>query len=384
MKRTKSYYWPLWVVLAILLGFYGPAWAGDSKISALTELAVGGIADADMFLLVDADASLGKKYLWSSIKGDMKTYLDTLYQPLDSTLTDIADGTITENLVNTANPWAVNEGGTGAGTAAAARVNLLPAMSGKDLYLVRVASGAADIEYTNTLTVSVVNLPTSDADPSTTAGQIKHDSTDTDASAGGIIEWWDGTNTRRVLDGAASAAANYAIIVKTEFIPVAWMTDGAAAPGTLTTYETLKYRDFDDAATKDAQFIWIAPPYLIGTTVKVRAIAIVTNATAPANNEGVSWGISAACSAASASVDPARGTKVQSEDADLDDDCNAQYDVCYFPFVEVTPTALAASLLCAFTVERTHDDTDDDYTQDIGLIGVEIKYKARFNMIDTW
>lgn len=31
------------------------------------------------------------------------------YQPLESTLTDIATGTITENLVNTANPWADNE-----------------------------------------------------------------------------------------------------------------------------------------------------------------------------------------------------------------------------------------------------------------------------------
>ena len=31
------------------------------------------------------------------------------YQPLDATLTDIADGTIAENLVNTANPWADNE-----------------------------------------------------------------------------------------------------------------------------------------------------------------------------------------------------------------------------------------------------------------------------------
>jgi hypothetical protein len=31
------------------------------------------------------------------------------FQPLDATLTDIADGTIDENLVNTANPWADNE-----------------------------------------------------------------------------------------------------------------------------------------------------------------------------------------------------------------------------------------------------------------------------------
>ncbi|MBE9483496.1 MAG: right-handed parallel beta-helix repeat-containing protein, partial [Bacteroidetes bacterium] len=31
------------------------------------------------------------------------------YQPLEATLTDIADGTIAENLVNTAHPWAANE-----------------------------------------------------------------------------------------------------------------------------------------------------------------------------------------------------------------------------------------------------------------------------------
>ena len=34
---------------------------------------------------------------------------DANYQPLEATLTDIADGTIAENLVNTANPWADNE-----------------------------------------------------------------------------------------------------------------------------------------------------------------------------------------------------------------------------------------------------------------------------------
>ena len=51
--------------------------------------------------------------------------LDTVnagVQPLEATLTDIADGAIVEaltftgNMVNTANPWAVNEGGTGAAT----------------------------------------------------------------------------------------------------------------------------------------------------------------------------------------------------------------------------------------------------------------------------
>lgn len=44
------------------------------------------------------------------------TESDAAYQPLEATLTDIADGTINENLDNTTNPWAVNEGGTGAAT----------------------------------------------------------------------------------------------------------------------------------------------------------------------------------------------------------------------------------------------------------------------------
>jgi len=250
-----------------------------------------------------------------------------------------------------------------------------------------LAKGASDgvLAKATTLEVATVNLPSSDADPGTTAGQIKHDSTDTDASAGGIVEWWDGTNTRRMIDGSASAAVNYTVIVKTEFIPIAWMTDGAAAPAAIATYETLKYRDFDDAATKDAQFIWVTPLDLIGTTIKVRAIAMVSNATAPADEEGVSWGISAGSVAASASVDVARGAVAVSEDTDLDNDCNAQYDACYFPYAEVTPAVtVTPGNLMAFTVNRIHDDADDTYAQDIGLIGVEIKYKARINLVDTW
>lgn len=37
------------------------------------------------------------------------TDIGSVFQPLEATLTDIADGTIAENLVNTANPWADNE-----------------------------------------------------------------------------------------------------------------------------------------------------------------------------------------------------------------------------------------------------------------------------------
>lgn len=42
-------------------------------------------------------------------EGACVTIDSSIYQAADSTLTDIADGTITENLVNTTNPWADNE-----------------------------------------------------------------------------------------------------------------------------------------------------------------------------------------------------------------------------------------------------------------------------------
>ena len=71
------------------------------------------ISEEEMNSLAEFDEQIG-------ITGtaDNTTYLrgdgtwDTLndkYQPLESTLTDIADGTIEENLVNTTNPWADDE-----------------------------------------------------------------------------------------------------------------------------------------------------------------------------------------------------------------------------------------------------------------------------------
>ena len=52
----------------------------------------------------------------ASDSDSLGTHPASYYQVSDATLTDIADGTIAENLVNIANPWTVNEGGTGAST----------------------------------------------------------------------------------------------------------------------------------------------------------------------------------------------------------------------------------------------------------------------------
>ena len=96
--------------------------AYQAKDSDLTDLAdgeltaskVGGVKDADYGEVVVSSGAwalendaLDDQYYDS--EADLTGLLDNNYQPLEATLTDIADGTIAENLVNTANPWADNE-----------------------------------------------------------------------------------------------------------------------------------------------------------------------------------------------------------------------------------------------------------------------------------
>jgi len=79
-----------------VLKWNGSIWAAAADISG-----AGGSDYADS---VSHD---GRKVIGDSLITDDEG--DARFQPLESTLTDIADGTIVENLVNTANPWADNE-----------------------------------------------------------------------------------------------------------------------------------------------------------------------------------------------------------------------------------------------------------------------------------
>lgn len=96
-----------------------PALTGDVTTTAGSVATAIGADKITEAMLKAVNAAVDEDILtYESTTGDFEwhTPAELSLQPLEATLTDIADGTIDENLVNTANPWAVNEGGTGAAT----------------------------------------------------------------------------------------------------------------------------------------------------------------------------------------------------------------------------------------------------------------------------
>lgn len=87
------------------MGYSSTAWRVfyNGAGGAFTELALG--VDGTFLESNGAAAAPAFRALLAADIPD----LSATYQPLDGTLTDIADGTIAENLVNTANPWADDE-----------------------------------------------------------------------------------------------------------------------------------------------------------------------------------------------------------------------------------------------------------------------------------
>lgn len=96
-----------------------PALTGDVTTTAGSVTTAIGADKVTEAMLKAVNAAVDEDiFTYEATTGDFEwhTLSELGIQPLEATLTDIADGTIDENLVNTANPWAVNEGGTGAAT----------------------------------------------------------------------------------------------------------------------------------------------------------------------------------------------------------------------------------------------------------------------------
>lgn len=403
------------IVLSVLLAV-PYAYAADVAISAQTELA-SAPAEADILPIYDADPGAGKRI----------TVLN-LMKALEAALTGFA---IHADNLPAAYATAANWGGSaaappaiGSGTPAAGTFTTLSAgaagfavdadgdVTAKSLSVTRVAGSASSSEYyevpangngkivvkapdsinaddtvtvtwpsaTGTLAIvsgalgtpsfTAVNLPSANADPGTTAGQISHDSTDTGSNSGGTAKWYDGAQVRSLVD----TGTNYTIVTKTEYLPIRYAEDGTTGPAAAAEISTTTAigRGFDKDADEDVVFWWVAPNDYVGG-IKYRVIyALAADATA---DDTAVFSLAGCAAANSAALGCTPGTAVTlADELGTDDD---QFQVMISDYsTEVTVTNIAAGSLNRLVFFR--DVSEDDYTEgDLLVIGIEIKYKAK-------
>jgi len=165
------------------------------------------------------------------------------------------------------------------------------------------------------------------------------------------------------------------------FIPIGWARDGAAPPaGTEDVTSgtgSVQVRKFDDATVEDVIIPWQIPEDIVAADgITFQVIGIITEATAPAATEGVSFKLSGYSITTGDALNGAFGTEVESANTDLNAaGCTAQYDVFYtVESTAVTVTGLTAGEIAILHFERDTADADDDYAQDVGIIGIIIRY----------
>jgi len=364
------------------------------------------------------------------------TALSALYQPLDSTLTGLAGIAITVDGNNVTFPGAIittAENGSRKLAVLANTVGVDATSDAFELYpdsddlwklnqhgteytfvLNGLASGgllfgdstpdaAGEIAYDGELkyydavgskTVATVggalgtpsftalNMPSSNADPATTAGQIRHDSTDSNAASDGSIKVFTGNHVNTLVSATAVADDSYTIITKTEYIPIAYAENGAAAPAAASVWadtRKAKIRVFAADADDDVEIHWMVPDDYVGG-IKFRVVGFVDNATAPADTETVIFNL-AGCSVGNS--DDGGCTLGTGVDSTFTADATyAQHDRWSSAWSnEITVTNIVAGESAMLKLFR---DVDDTYGQGIGVAGIEIKYKARVLMADRY
>jgi hypothetical protein len=167
--------------------------------------------------------------------------------------------------------------------------------------------------------------------------------------------------------------------VKTEFIPIGWAIDGSSPPAlleTITSTNKVKVRKFDGSVgDEDVQINWAVPTdFLTGYgKIKFRVITMVTES-AP-TTQGWSFFLQGASVGSDDALNATLYTPVESNIIDIS---NAQYDFAYTNWSsEVTITNLTAGEFALLKLYRDISDEDDDYGQDVGVIGILVMYPAK-------
>jgi hypothetical protein len=219
------------------------------------------------------------------------------------------------------------------------------------------------------INISTLNLPSSDADPGTTAGQIRHDSSDTASNSGGTAKWYDGAQVRSLVD----TGTNYTIMTKTEFLPIRYAENGSSAPdaAAAVTGKVIIARNF--AEGEDVAFFWVVPnDYIGGGPVKYRVLyALSTDGEA---DDTATFSMTGCLVANSGDLACAAGTALAISDEIGTDDDQYQYMVTDYSAESNADWGAAAGGLVKLGFSYA---AAGDYTHDVLVIGIEIKYKAK-------
>ncbi len=228
-------------------------------------------------------------------------------------------------------------------------------------------SGGTDLENTT----DALNDIVTDAETARTAAELAQTNAETAETNAETAE----TNAETAETNAAASAVIAAVSadnVTQDWIPIEWAEDGASPPDTTEAYtvsnQTVRVRKFrGDTGDQDVTFSIRVPPYIAGSTIKVRPHVIVTEGTGP-SNEGVVTSFAGHCNA----IGSAFGSVILATKTGWTASQNDQDNLGWS--AAITPTGLTAGKILMLKMFRDQDHGSDTYAQDLGYWGIDIDW----------